>query len=97
MLDEQLKQLKIVRYEKDYWKELELKSIIGDEMIPSDAYVKDVESQYEQAKKQFDAFLKEMRNMIDKETYRDLIMLLEDLATPPAAMAIATSEENHAM
>jgi len=83
ILEEQAKMLKNLRYEKDFWKELELKSVIGDEIVPLEQFCLDVDDQLKHARNQFNASLKELRTLIDKECFADIITIMRHLAQAP--------------
>ena len=77
MLSEEVKLLKVLKYEKDYWKELELKMVVGDtEIVDIDVFNQDLESNFEKSKEDFDNFMKEIRKMIDRLAFQEITELL---------------------
>jgi len=77
MLSDELKLLTVLKYEKDYWKELELKMVVGDEpLIDLEDFQKDVDQRFTQAKEQFDNLMKEIRRMVDKLEFVEITNLL---------------------
>ena len=83
ILEEQNKMLKNLRYEKDFWKELELKSVIGDEIIALDEFCRDVDEQMKHARNEFNNATREIRNLIDRESFADIIVIMRHLAQEP--------------
>lgn len=79
MLSEQVKNLKNLRYEKDYWKELELKGVIGGEVIDLELYKQDTDEQMALAIERFDQIIKDIRGYIDKESFAEINVLLQGL------------------
>ncbi|KAL0491169.1 cytidylate kinase [Acrasis kona] len=78
-LDEQLKILKNICYEKDYWKELELKSIIGEEIIKTEVVQADCDEHFKNTKDNFESLMKDIRRLIDKLNFNKIIEILNDL------------------
>ncbi|KAG2374169.1 hypothetical protein C9374_011006 [Naegleria lovaniensis] len=77
MLSEEVKLLKVLKYEKDYWKELELKMVVGEnEIVEIDVFNQDLESNFEKSKEEFDNFMKEIRKMIDRLAFTEITELL---------------------
>lgn len=81
-LEEQLKILKNVSYEKDYWKELELKSIIGDEIIKLEIFQKDCDENWRITRERFENMMRDFRRLIDKLNFVKIIEILNDLMAP---------------
>jgi hypothetical protein len=81
-LEEQLKLLKNICYEKDYWKELELKSIIGDEVIKQETFQKDCDEHFRITKERFEVLMRDIRRLIDKLNFVKIIEILTDLGLP---------------
>lgn len=80
LLDEQMKLLKNLRYEKDYWKELELKMIIGDAFPGEEEFVKDVEEHFLLTQERISLMMKNIRIMVDKLEYNNVVRMLDDLS-----------------
>jgi hypothetical protein len=81
-LEEQLKLLKNICYEKDYWKELELKGIIGDEIIKMDTFQKDCDEHFRVTKERFEVLMRDIRRLIDKLNFPKIIEIFSDLGSP---------------
>lgn len=82
LLDEQTKLLKNLRYEKDYWKELELKMIIGDSFPSEESFVQDVDEHYAITLERITLMMKNIRTMVDKLEYNNVVRMLDDLNQP---------------
>lgn len=80
LLDEQMKLLKNLRYEKDYWKELELKMIIGDAFPGEEEFVKDVEEHFLLTQERISLMMKNIRILVDKLEYNNVVRMLDDLS-----------------
>ena len=78
LLDEQTKLLKNLRYEKDYWKELELKTIIGDEILNERDFEKDVDEHMTLTQEKVAVLMKTIRNMVDKQEYNNVVRTLDE-------------------
>jgi hypothetical protein len=78
-LDEQIKTLKNLRYEKDYWKELELKMIIGEDTISSEDFAKDVDENMQLSQEKISLLMKNLRGMVDRLEYDNVVTTLMDL------------------
>ncbi len=79
-LDEQIKTLKNLRYEKDYWKELELKMIIGEDTISSEDFAKDVDENMQLTQEKISLLMKNLRGMVDRLEYDNVMTTLMDLS-----------------
>lgn len=80
MLQEQCEHLANIRYEKDYWKELELKGIIGEGPQPSyDDFCKDCNKNFELSQGHVDKKLRLIRRLIDGEQFAEILSVLEEL------------------
>ena len=77
MLSEEVKTLKVLKYEKDYWKELELKMVVGEEEIMDlEVYNQELEANFTKTKEEFDNFMREIRKMIDRLAFQEITDLL---------------------
>mmetsp|Transcript_5195 Transcript_5195/g.19453 ORF Transcript_5195/g.19453 Transcript_5195/m.19453 type:complete len:356 (-) Transcript_5195:57-1124(-) len=77
MLQEQCDHLANLRYEKDYWKELELKGVIGEGEQPTFAeFCKDCDKNFELAQAHLDKKLRLVRRLIDGEQFGEIVQVL---------------------
>ena len=80
-LEEQLENLKNFRYERDYWNELELKSVIGDYDISFEDFKDDLDQQLAVSKESIEGSIKKIRDLIDQLDFKEIVKVLRELGS----------------
>lgn len=79
-MEQKLSDLKTLRFQSDFWKELELKSLIGDCIVPIDQYTENIEECIKSIMDEFNDKIKRIRNMIDQEDFKQILIYLQELS-----------------
>jgi hypothetical protein len=80
LMEKKLSELKTLRYQSDFWKELDLKSLIGDCIFSVEEYTANIEDCVKSIMDEFNDKIKRIRNMIDQEDFKQILIYLQELS-----------------